>query len=304
MGLKVNLPTVNENFSDDVIENNFMLYNQFKEKSEYFLKYNNNKVATSRLLVFTEDDQSEVKIVENGDTSKLIYGDRFVEKLNPDVINSKKFWDLAVKHFPFYSMVNSTYDITEMEKLLELSIITTQSLGILPEIDSLFTKNNYASILEIGSGYGSIASYLKNKYSDENYYAIDVGYYFWHERLFQCDGKSIPQDVPKDLDMVIASNVFAHLGEEQRKSYFNEIYKWLKPGGSFIFNMFLVTRFNDDKKCWQNFDKNGNRYCKFFNQLTKCQSLEELIKDNGYKFDIDVINLVQMNVATIKFIKK
>lgn len=301
---KVNLPVVDGDFSDDVIENNFILYNHFKVESDYFLEYNNAKVPTSKFMAFTEKDQSDVKIIKRNDTTAVIYTEGFIEQLNPDSIDCKKFWDKAVEYFPFYSMVDCNYNITEKEELIKVTNTFAKVYGILPEIDALYNKNNHASVLEIGAGYGNIAEYIKENFGDENYYAIDVGYYFWHERLFHNDGKSIPNDVPKNLDMIFACNVFDHIGTEQRKSYFNEIHKWLNPGGSFVFNMFLVTNSNKEKNCWQNLDENGNFYCKFFNQLIKCDTTEELVKDNSKKFDIDIINLLQMNVATIKFTKK
>jgi len=296
---KVNLP---DKFSNDVIENNFIIYNHFKGKSDYFFDYNKMKVPTSKFMAF--DKLDDVEIVEKNDTSTVVYAENFIERLNPDLIDSKKFWKKAVEYFPLYSMSDSNVDISYMEDLKNVSNTSAKIFGILAEIDELFTKNNDAAVLEIGAGYGNVASYINENFNDENYYAIDVGYYFWHDRLFGCDGKSIPSDVPKGLDMVVASNVFQYLGTEQRKSYYSEIYKWLKPGGSFIFNMYLVSNSNKDKNCWQNIDKKGNFYCKFFNQLIKCDTTEELVKENSIKFNIDIINLLQMNIATIKFTKK
>jgi cyclopropane fatty-acyl-phospholipid synthase-like methyltransferase len=155
-------------------------------------------------------------------------------------------------------------------------------------LKSILEKNESAKILEIGPGYGAIAGFVAENYNLENYYAIDVNPLFKYKKLFKTDGKTIPKQVPNDLDVVYSVNVFQHLTPEQRLSYFEQIKDKLVVGGKFIFSMFVVAPDTEEimiqdpnsghiHPIFGFQDKQGNYYTNFFSQLTRCNTMRELI---------------------------
>jgi len=302
--IKNKIPEIDDNkLSIDPIKKNFDLFNHFKQDSEYYIQYNNNKIPISRFLCFSKSDKNKITINKKDNHIVFECDDTLLNELNPDLINSKDFWDLAVNNFPLYSMVNANRDIKDIKELKKLSTTYFKLFGFKSELDKIFKLNSYAKVLEIGPGYGNIIDYVDKEYHVDNYYAIDLNYYFYYDRLYKCDGKTIPKQVPKELDMIFSINTFQHLGILQRESYFMDIYKWLKPGGIFLVNMVVVTNVNKTENCWQFLDKSGNYYCKFFNQFTYCDTLENIINKYSKFFDIQVISIISKNSLIIKFKK-
>lgn len=211
-----------------------------------------------------------------------------LEYLSPDLIDSKEFWKKSTEIFPYLSVYGSINQLPEnpIKEFNQGSLYYQDKLGAL----RWFIKkiNTDSIVLEIGPGFGPIYNWLKK--SDENlannYYSIDVNPLFWHDNMYFCDGQTIPDAIPNNIDIVYSINVFQHLSKAQRESYYNQIYKKLTPGGTFIVGAFCVTKNNFNKRFWSHRDEDGNAYSVFMGQYTLVEHLDEWIenlKKHGFK---------------------
>lgn len=118
--------------------------------------------------------------------------------------------------------------------------------------EELREKEHFASILDIGCGYGRHAVYL-SKYKNitcDKYYGIDISenmlrrllkyklaYNFFPSAEFTLICMPAGQLPIEDnsIDFVLSSNVFIHMEKEQVKRTLAEVARVIKPGGLFIF---------------------------------------------------------------------
>jgi len=291
---------------ENLLEENILLYSEKKGENDYVITVDNKTYSTNMVLFLPEEaDLVEVKPEKN----KLCFKQEFIDKLSPDNIDTNKFWELATDKFPYFSVaggIKPHFSIDEVNK----STLTFHK--IIGTTDALLDAcgmldGQKLRILEIGPGYGNIMTLLKTIGVDEDYYAIDVVKLFEHPRLYLTDGKTIPDNVPSELEIVYSVNVFQHLSEKQRSSYYKQIYDRLVVGGSFIFGMFVVTEENKDRNCWGHIDEDGNNYCFFFKQLTKVNHIDELYSELyhiGFS-KIEKLSPVEehLNYLTFKVIK-
>lgn len=114
-------------------------------------------------------------------------------------------------------------------------------------------KCHFSTIVDLGCGYGRHAIYLAEErgVTCDRYYGTDIAEVMLR-RLLKCKAhfdffasaemniicmplKTLP--IPDNtVDLVYSSSVFMHLNEEDIISILGEIYRVLKPAGSFIFN--------------------------------------------------------------------
>lgn len=275
--------------SNQFISRNFKRYKSNK-KDEFFLK--NGRRADTLLLGrnYVKKINNEIEEVQISNEkipiAVTIVQDDLIEKLSPNNIDSSYFWKKATEVFPLAS-VSFSAESKNKSELNENSLNGNhEQAGATNELDKVFKSNPSAKMLEIGPGHGCITNYVALNHNIKNYYAIDVNPLFKFKRLYKTDGKTIPEQIPNDLDVVYSVNVFQHLSPEQRMSYYEQIKERLVPGGKFIFSMFVVTpkmeniimKFPDGKfgKLFGMKDKNGNYYTSFFGQFTRCNTLDEL----------------------------
>lgn len=218
---------------------------------------------------------------------RVVIDEELINKLSPNNIDCCHFWKKATEYFPLGSILYSANCKNETE-LNEASLKAHEAWGTFGLLKSILEENESAKILEIGPGYGAITGFVAENYNLENYYAIDVNPLFKYKKLFKTDGKTIPKQVPNDLDVVYSVNVFQHLTPEQRLSYFEQIKDKLVVGGKFIFSMFVVAPDTEEimiqdpnsghiHPIFGFQDKQGNYYTNFFSQLTRCNTMRELI---------------------------
>lgn len=286
------------------IRRNFKRYKELK-KDEFSIKpnvradaplvkqgYSKSKFVTKKIKYEGYEDGVYITVVDS----------EFAEKLSPNNIDSSYFWKKATEVFPLASIAYSPGANNEIE--LNASSLQSNHIGTgsINRLINAFEKKEHPNILEIGPGYGCITGFIAENYSLKNYYAIDVNPLFKFKRLYQTDGKTIPECVPDSLDVVYSVNVFQHLSPEQRFSYYQQIKERLVVGGKFIFSMFVVDKETENgvilrekngEKEWGRIfgivDKKGNRYANFFSQLTKCNRIEELeliFKELNMDFEI------------------
>lgn len=249
-----------------------------------FLKIKTFKRTFNKRLIFPEihEDCSE-KI----SFKRVIIDEELINKLSPNNIDCSHFWKKATEYFPLASIFYNT-SCENKSELNDSSLKAHEAWHTLGLLKDILIKNESAKILEIGPGYGAIAGFIAENHNLENYYAIDVNPLFKYKKLFKTDGKTIPEQVPNDLDVVYSVNVFQHLTPEQRLSYFEQIKDRLVVGGKFIFSMFVVTPDtkellvmnqggNEYTPIFGYQDKQGNYYTNFFSQFTRCNTVYELI---------------------------
>ena len=290
------------------LEENINLYAVKKTESDYWLTIGGESIPTQYML-YTPKDDGLYNI--NEEENFTTYKQEFIDRLSPDNIDTNEFWRLATNNFPLFSIAGGIQKINTTDEANMSTLGFHNLLGAIDALGKLFDGNDIdkIKILEIGPGYGNIMTLLDRAGVREGYYAIDVYPLFEHPRLFKTDGKTIPDTIPAQLDIVYSINVFQHLSENQRSSYYQQIFERLVDGGVFIFGMFVATEENKDWPCWGARDEDGNYYCHFFKQLTKVDHIDELYEelyDIGFKHIERLIpqNLeLKLNYLTFKVTK-
>jgi len=287
--------------SDKEIKKSFKLYSK-KTDSDYFVEHNGRVVPTQSTLL-GDDDMSLVNIdTENNIT---VYKNEFIEKLNPDNIDSVKFWRVATYNFPLFSVAGGVQNYTTKYEVNTNTFSMANQLGVILVVKDLYKNKPDSSLLEIGPGYGGFNNFIKDINGDDNYWAIDVIKLFDHPRLFTSDGKTIPDSIPNPIDIVYSINVFQHLSKKQRTSYYRQTFEVLKKGGVFIFGMFTITEHNKDWPCWGTKGEDGKFYCNFFRQLTEVDKIEVVTNElEGLGFSVDIVeSLIDSHYLAFKCTK-
>lgn len=272
-------------------KNNFLLKGNIRADAFMTTEKEYKKYIVKRTIKGSNGIEAELTIIDK----------KFAEKYSPDNVDSCHFWKQAVTVFPFASVSYSPG--TRSKKSLNKKSFygNHERHGSIEPINEVFGKNPKAKMLEIGPGYGCVKEYIEKKYSLDNYYAIDVNPLFDYKKLYKTDGSTIPKEVPDNLDIVYSVNVFQHLSEKQKLSYYTQIRSLLKPGGKFIFSMFVVAPdtinsvFKDEKGEYKRLfgmsDIEGNFYVNFFSQFTVCPRIDDIIKTmSDLEFDLEIID--------------
>lgn len=225
-----------------------------------------------------------------------------IEKLNPDNIDSKFFWKYAVEKFPNFS-ISQYPQCKNDDDVNKANLNAAIWSGFLNKIESKIEENQNQKILEIGPGYGSLFYYLTSKYQQTPYLAIDINPLFHYQGLYECDGKSVPNELGKNFELIFAFNVFNHLGKKQKSSYYKSIYDNLVENGKFIFTNYLLTEQNKNfDNLWSYRDSNNNCYNTFLSQLTQVDEYEDLADElNDIGFSVKV--KLSQNWAIIECLK-
>lgn len=270
-----------------------VLYNFKKYKKQELNQVSQKNGNRIDMLIVNRKNKKLVnkKKYSVGDVDNVIFAeldDKIINKFHPDNIDSCYFWKKATEFFPFSSIVFSGTCKSKKELNDESINNIHQPCGALGLLEDVLKQNPDAKILEIGPGYGRITGVIACDYFLENYYAIDVNPLFNYKKLYKTDGKTIPPEIPDELDVVYSVNVFQHLSQSQRLSYYEQISKKLKCGGKFIFSNFIVSeetlrmviehpngKFHS---IFQMRDMQGNSYVSFFGQFTKCDKLEDIME--------------------------
>lgn len=262
-----------------------------KQKASWYIKINERgEIEKSSLDSF----EGSIPVFST------IVDDDLIERLSPNNIDSGYFWKKAIDTFPLLSVSYSPKSQNKSE-VNDSNLKHQEKIGAIGIVDKIFSENSNAKMLEIGPGHGAVTGYVASTYGINNYYAIDVFPLFKLKNLYKTDGKTIPAEIPKDLDIVYSVNVFQHLSQEQRLSYYKQISERLVVGGKFVFSMFLVTPKTENiiykgqdgimKTLFGFRDKQGSCYVNFFSQFTRCNTGSELVEIFGkLNMKIEVIS--------------
>lgn len=104
-----------------------------------------------------------------------------------------------------------------------------------------------AKILDLGCGLGRLAQATQDRYLNATVYGVDispellelarkVGEQEIKQPIYlECDGRSLPDELPNDLDYAYSMVVFQHIPNDAKAAYLKAVYDHLKVGGVFRF---------------------------------------------------------------------
>jgi hypothetical protein len=275
-----------DNYNKDneyLLNNNIPTRNYLPLKSEFILKIESKEFVIE-------------KVKRKFDIAYL--SKEAIEILHPDKINNKLFWETLNQKYKLLSICGGECKnkIEANFKNLQLS----KFLGTLDVLTNVYKTNKSPKILEIGYGLGNIYNFLKENFSIENYYGVDIIKRIKGDRFFANDGINIPEAIPCNLDVVYSVNVFQHLSYLQKLNYLSKSYDLLRKKGIMIFTIFLVTNQNKNSYFWSYRDIKENQYCLHFGQFTEVDHIETLKSDlNLIGFKIVSITNPHTNIFTV-----
>jgi hypothetical protein len=255
------------------IEKNFEMYKN-RNDSDYEILIDGQAILTSTFVV-DEAKRKQFDVIGNN----IIISEKLAKDLSPDTVDSREFWYHATKHFPLFSVCGVKPESETIDNVNKTTLSMAHKLNAIGSVKLYFDYNPKAKLLEIGPGHGGFQKFITSIMDDKNYYAIDVNPLFVHPRLHQTTGDTIPNKIPKVLNIVYSYNVFQHLSKKQRTNYYKRIHKRLSQDGVFIFGMFLKNAENATWPVWNYYDKSGRSYVQFFGQFTEVDTQEELYKE-------------------------
>ena len=106
-----------------------------------------------------------------------------------------------------------------------------------------------AKILEVGCGMGRLSQAVQDRFLNSTVYGVDISRglldlaaKFGEQEIklpvyLECDGRSLPDGVPTDLDYAYSMVVFQHIPNDVKKLYLQAVYDHLKVGGVFRFQL-------------------------------------------------------------------
>jgi len=231
-----------------------------------------------------------------------VVNEESVNRLSPDNIDIKFFWKNINNKFPLFS-ISQYPDCKTDEDANKANINASKWMGFYNKLFSLINKNPSSKIIEIGPGYGNFFQEITSKYDLVDYYAVDINKMFYYDGLYECDGSSIPKKLGGGYDIIFSINTFNHMSKKQRSSYYNDVYKKLNEGGTFLFTNYLISEHNQHRNdFWSYQDKFGNVYSSFFSQLILIDDYNTLADElNDIGFSIKV--KLSQNMAVIECVK-
>lgn len=273
---------------EDSLEPYFRFYN---EENEYFLKFPDGKEVPTMINTWNIlYPKAKIRVFPNSDKGahQIVVPKKVLDSISPDNIDNQTFWKIVSDKYKCFSVAGGPATIKTPQDANIATFNFANRVGAIKYLTEQFQKKPDSKMLEIGFGYGNVASYVYQNFKDVNYYGIDViDRVIVLKNLFETDGWEIPKEIPKNLDIVYSMNVFQHLSQKQRWNYFEKAKKLLKRGGLMVFSSYIMNDDNKDEECWGVVDYHGRGYCHFFNQPTEVDFEYELLdKFNELNFEI------------------
>jgi SAM-dependent methyltransferase len=246
------------------------------KSSEYFVKGKLinapvKKLPTQQANTLVLEDLVIKQIELENKCARTIVKQEAIDRFSPNNIDNKDFWSECRNQFPFLSVCGGK--CKSIKSVNKQTLNMSRVIGLLPFLESLMTNSKEKlMVLEIGCGYGNLFYEIKDKCI---YTGID---YVIHKSLkkyknfIEINKSGIPDYLLGEnyFDVVYSVNVLQHCSQKDRFAYFQQTYDALKPGGYFIFTLFLMNEKNKNDACWGYVDEKGRGYTQFFNQLTEC----------------------------------
>lgn len=105
----------------------------------------------------------------------------------------------------------------------------------------------HAKILDLGCGLGRLSQATQDRFLNAKVYGVDISPELLElarkvgeqepikPTYLLCDGRSLPDELPSDLDYAYSMVVFQHIPNDTKKLYLKAVYDHLKVGGVFRF---------------------------------------------------------------------
>lgn len=193
--------------------------------------------------------------------------------LNEDDVDINELWEVA-RQIDQCSIVGgkmisdnkSPDDIKFFANLLAKNIGAEPNLFLTAQLFE--SKGLKANLLECGAGYGNIHALYRHI---TNYSGFDVVKSF--DECHLSNGRDIPEQLYKEnfYDIIYSCNVFQHIKYEQKKKYIEDFSKVIAKNGTLILAFCVKGQFNSLV------DKDSNAYCYTVGQLTKLDTIDEII---------------------------
>jgi hypothetical protein len=173
-----------------------------------------------------------------------------IERLSPDVVDCRAFWNVCDELFGTDPVCNISvapevgslpYAIETRMDANRMNLRLAKSLGV----TAFLEENAHArlSVLEIGTGYGSLKSFIET-HTNHTYMGVDVVPRVSGVVETTPDGllpRSLVDDDHNRFSYVVSSNVFQHFSARQRTQYIADAHTLLHKLGLFIFNLTVDT---------------------------------------------------------------
>lgn len=157
---------------------------------------------------------------------------------------------------------------------LPMSPTTARYIKVLSDLENLFGSLDNMNIVEIGGGYGGLATVINTKYNFSNYYNVDLLFPCKLSKKY-CDANNItnftivtPEKVEKiltdkDIDLVISNYAFSECNLETQDFYIKTILD-KSPRGYVTHNTGKdrIERSKEVFKKYNNFSVYGYDLCK------------------------------------------
>jgi hypothetical protein len=279
-------------------------YKKRKHENEYHLKIF-DQVITMHTHIYKLQGLCKI-IKEDGNLIRLMLKSDIINKFHPNIIENNKFWKLAKKNFPLFSVCGS--EVKSVNECNEATLNMSKRSGLINFVNKYIDNNkNVTNIFEIGYGHGNLFFYLKENYNNINYMGID---FYKSKSLNQYKQLRIikKSGIPKYIknnsqDIIYSFNVFQHCSMIDRNLYLQQSYKKLKKDGFFLGGMLLETDENKESFCWGLQDENGRKYCHFLSQLTEVDTKEEF-ENNIKEIGFELVKLIRLTENYFSFILK
>jgi len=155
------------------------------------------------------------------------------EELFAQLIAEEEVWEVSILDHAKVFWDNAAKDPDVRYKYIADAWASTETFLSLIENNN----NHWENVLEIGCGIGRLVIPLADKYSNCNFYAIDVS-----DEMINLAPKRDNikyQELTDNLDFVYSMLVFQHIEHQEKIKYINLAYKKLKVGGNLFFQFVI-----------------------------------------------------------------
>jgi SAM-dependent methyltransferase len=207
-----------------------------------------------------------------------------IERLSPDRVDSSEFWKYC--HNAVWKNDTICFGMSPTTPPVEVNrqnMWVAGNMGAFSLLSMAGLVGNSPFVLDIGAGFGMLKDYLKMYVPNAFYAGVDV--YPRFEGVTQVKDCILPSNITElQFDFVFSVNVFQHLSVRQRRMYYEQVAKLLRPQGVFIVSNAALVGDGPHPGFWCR--DNGKKYVVHYGQFTEVQHINEIRDDIGKHFRI------------------
>lgn len=193
-----------------------------------------------------------------------------VDRFHPDKINNVEFWSTLRERFGAMTFCGPYQQQMDDDRVRSINATLHIQTGLVNRL--LVPRQTKGRVLDIGAGLCPIKSIIGHfgLELDWDYYAADLINYAPIANFYQCND-GLPDNIPKDFDLVLCGNVLQHLSEAQIRRYIRQAYE-VVPQGHFILGGQAVYGYNGNYNSF-----NGLPYTYNYGQYTRLFTSGQII---------------------------